>query len=399
MSTPAELYRNIINLNRYSNGVAKRVINAYNDLVVDAVDQLRGLDDLAAPDKAARLRTILAQLRVNLRAWAGNSTALSIEELEELAGVEAGFVSDQLRRVLPAEMRERVKDVDIAAGFAEAVVTSDPTQRGIVSLSDDLEAAVTGAKQAVQVTIADGVTLTLPNGQVLSKAFQDLGERQAALFGQAVRNGMLQGEPTDSIVKRLKGRLRQEQKGSISQLLQAGGQATRQADNQIRALIRTSINQVANAASQKTFEANQDLTKRYRYVATLDGRTSPVCRALDGTVHEYGKGPLPPQHFNCRSTTVPIIDYKGLGLEPPPADTRASSTGLVPEDMTYGQWLGKQSKAVKEQTLGASKVPYYEHLRRKYGDTDAIRRFVRDDGSELTLDQLRRSYPNVEAAQ
>ena len=389
MSTPSELYKNIIDLNRYSNSVGKRVINAYNDLVVDAVEQLRGLDDFAAPDKAARLRTILAQLRASLKAWATDSTALSIAELEELAQVEAGFVSDQLRRLLPEDMRSRINDVRISPGLAEAVVTTDPTQRGIISLSDDLQAAVTGAEKVVRVTIADGVTLTLPNGQVLSKSFSDIGERQAALFGQAVRNGMLQGEPTDSIVKRMKGRLRKDQKGSINQLLQAGGDATRQADNQIRTLIRTSINQVANAASQKTFEANQDITKKYKYVATLDSRTSAICRALDGTVHTYGKGPLPPQHFNCRSTTVPVIDYKRLGIPEPEEDQRASATGLVPENMTYGQWLAGQSEAVKIRTLGASRVPYYEKLRRKYGDTDAIRRFVREDGSELTLDQLK----------
>jgi len=389
MSTPSELYKNIIDLNRYSNSVGKRVINAYNDLVVDAVEQLRGLDDFAAPDKAARLRTILAQLRVSLKSWATDSTALSIAELEELAQVEAGFVSDQLRRLLPEDMRSRINDVQISPGFAEAVVTTDPTQRGIISLSDDLQAAVTGAEKVVRVTIADGVTLTLPNGQVLGKAFSDIGERQAALFGQVVRNGMLQGEPTDSIVKRMKGRLRKDQKGSINQLLQAGGDATRQADNQIRTLIRTSINQVANAASQKTFEANQDITEKYKYVATLDSRTSAICRALDGTVHTYGKGPLPPQHFNCRSTTVPVVDYKRLGIPEPEDDQRASATGLVPENMTYGQWLAGQSEAVKIRTLGASRVPYYEKLRRKYGDTDAIRRFVREDGSELTLDQLK----------
>ena len=63
MSTPAEFYNNAINLNRYGNGVSKRIISAYNDLVLDAIDQLRGLDGLPAPGKAARLRSILAQLK------------------------------------------------------------------------------------------------------------------------------------------------------------------------------------------------------------------------------------------------------------------------------------------------------------------------------------------------
>ena len=397
MSTPSEFYSNAINLNRYSNSVAKRIINAYNDLVVDAIEQLRGLDDLAAPDKAARLRSILAQLKSNVGRWANESVSLSIEELEELAGVEAGFVAAELRKALPAELRDTVNPVVISPNFAEAVVTVDPTQRGIVSLSDDLQAAVTGAGTGVRLTIAEGVTLTLPNGQVLQKSFRDLGEKQTALFGQAVRNGLLQGETTDSIVKRLKGRLRQGQPGSINQVIAAGGQATIPADNQIRTLVRTSINQVANAAIQKVFEANQDVTKQYKYVATLDGRTSAICRALDGTVHEYGKGPLPPQHFNCRSATVPIIDYKGLGIPEPEEDERSSASGLVPEGTTYGRWLANQTAAERERILG-SRASYFDYLSKQVGPEDAIRKFVRQDGSELTLDQLKRRYPDVSAS-
>ena len=160
------------------------------------------------------------------------------------------------------------------------------------------------------------------------------------------------------------------------------------------ALVRTSLNQVANEASQQVYEANQDVTKRYRYVATLDGKTSPICRALDGQEFEYGKGPKPPQHFNCRSTTVPVIDYEGLGVTPPPPSKRRSRDGLVPANQTYGQWLHNQSKETKADILGPEKVPYFNRLARKYGPTDAIRKFVSEDGSELTLAQLKRRYPN-----
>ena len=391
MSTPADFYKNAIDLNRYSNSVAKRIINNYNDLMVDAIEQLQLLEGLPPTQKAARLRSVLGQLKASISQWAKSSTSLSIAELEELAGVEAGFVERQLRKALPAKMRDQVNEVVISPNFAEALVTVDPTQRGIVSLSDDLEAAVTGAPAALRVTIADGVTLTLPNGQVLKKAFEDLGERQTALFGQAVRNGLQQGETTESIVKRLKGRLQKGQPGSINQILAAGGQATIPADNQIRTLIRTSINQVANAASEKVFEANQEVTKKYKYSATLDGRTSAICRALDGTIHEYGKGPVPPQHFNCRSQIVPIVDYEGLEIKPPPEDERASASGLVPESTTYGQWLEDLPEKERKEILGP-RFKYFNYLSKKIGPTDAIRRFVREDGSELTLKQLKDRY-------
>ena len=47
MSTPAALYRNAIDLNRYSNNVARRIITSYNDIIIDAVNQLRTIDELS----------------------------------------------------------------------------------------------------------------------------------------------------------------------------------------------------------------------------------------------------------------------------------------------------------------------------------------------------------------
>ena len=85
MSTPESLYRNAIDLNRYSNSVARRVINAYNDIILDSVNQLRAIDDLDESLKAARLRSIIAQLKESLATWAGDSTELTALELQGLA--------------------------------------------------------------------------------------------------------------------------------------------------------------------------------------------------------------------------------------------------------------------------------------------------------------------------
>jgi SPP1 gp7 family putative phage head morphogenesis protein len=341
MSTPAALYRNAIDLNRYSNSVARRVINAYNDIIIDATNQLRVIDDLAAPDKAARLRGILAQLKQSLAGWAGDATELTATELQGLAELQSEFVTDQLRKVLPAGSRDAVRTVEISPQFAQSVVTTDPTQLNVVALSDDLFAAVQGAPATFSLTAAKGATITLPNGEVLEKAFRGVAVDQAERFSQVVRNGLLTGETTPSIAKRLIGNLQfGEEAKTVRQLVAAGGQATAVADNQVMALVRTSINQVANSASQQVYEANQDITKKYRYVATLDSRTSSICAALDGREFEYGKGPMPPQHFNCRSTTVPIIDPDIL--PPSTIAKRASADGPVPINTSYGQWLKDQ---------------------------------------------------------
>lgn len=392
MATPSSLYRNAIDLNRYSNSVAKSIIGAYNNIIVDAVTQLRTIDELSAPVKAARLRAILAQLKASLATWSGSSVNNLTNELQGLALLQSEFVTDQLARVLPAGARSIVNTVEISPQFAQSVVTTDPTQINIVTLSDNLTAAVQGAPQTYSLTAAKGATITLPNGEVVTKAFNGIVESQAELFSQVVRNGLLTGETTQEIAKRLTGKLQLGQTGSVRQIAEAGGQATIAANNQVMTLVRTSINQVANAASQQVYEANQDITKKYRYTATLDTRTSAICRALDGQEFPYGKGPTPPQHFNCRSTTVPVIDYKELGFTPPPPGRRASMDGPVPANTTYGQWLKEQSSSVKAEVLGKEKVRYFDLLSEKYGPQKALAKLISTDGSELTLDQLRKRY-------
>jgi SPP1 gp7 family putative phage head morphogenesis protein len=250
---------------------------------------------------------------------------------------------------------------------------------------------VQGAPQTFSLTAAQGATITLPNGEVITKAFRGVAVDQAERFSQVVRQGLLTGEPTPDIAKRLIGSLQfGEEAKTVRQLVAAGGQATAVADNQIITLVRTSINQVANTASQQVYEANQDITKKYRYIATLDTRTSAICRALDGKEFEYGKGPTPPQHFNCRSTTVAIIDPDIL--PPSTTATRASKDGQVPINQSYGEWLSKQPRSVQAEALGSGKVAYFNRLADKYGPRDAIAKLVRDDGSELTLEQLRKRY-------
>ena len=391
MSTPAALYRNAIDLNRYSNSVARRVMNAYNDIIIDAANQLRTIDELTAPVKAARLRSILAQLKESLGTWAGDATEITALELQGLTELQSEFVTEQLRKVLPAGSRDAVRTVEISPQFAQSVVTTDPTQLNVVALSDDLFAAVQGAPATFSLTAAKGATITLPNGEVLTKAFRGIATDQAERFSQVVRNGLLTGETTPSIAKRLVGQLQfGEQARTARQLVAAGGELTAVADNQIMSLVRTSINQVANSASMAVYEANQDISKKYRYIATLDSRTSSICRALDNREFEYGKGPTPPQHFGCRSSIVAVIDPDIL--PPSTIAKRASADGPVPINTSYGQWLKDQPLKTQQDVLGASKVPYFNRLVDKYGAKNAMAKLVRDDGSELTLEQLRKRY-------
>jgi SPP1 gp7 family putative phage head morphogenesis protein len=81
----------------------------------------------------------------------------------------------------------------------------------------------------------------------------------------------------------------------------------------------------------------------YKYVATLDGRTSDVCRELDGKKfklrdREVGKN-YPPMHPHCRSTTVAVIDGFDMSeLQRRARNPETGETYKVPANMTYREW-------------------------------------------------------------
>ena len=413
----ANIYRNAIDLNRFSNGVARQIVRDYNSIILSAVDDLRAIEagvptagaGIVSPQsyQAQRLRVILAQLKESLDAWAGRSTSYVANELQGLAELQTEFVTEQLRLAIeggqvgargiePSVIAQNaVNTVEVAPNFAASVATIDPT---------DLNFTLPGTG-GFNLTAAQGSAITLPNGDVVSKAFRGLAESQAQRFNAIIRTGLLTGEPTPQIARRLIGNLNfgQLAKTAKQQAL-AGGELTKMADHQILTLVRTSVQQIANATSDQVYRSNSEATQKYRYLATLDSRTSAICRSLDGRVFEYGDGPQPPVHFNCRSTTVPIIDYEGLGLRPPEdivdKDSllfkRASESGPVSAEKNYGQWLKGQSNGYQAEVFrGERRAAYFRKLSREYGPQGALSRMVREDGSEVTLAQLQKSYGKV----
>ena len=129
MTRHAEFYRNAIDLNRYSNSVTRRIVRAYNDVVVDVSERLLAVD----PDTltALRLRAILAQLKESLDTWAGASTQIMAEELQGLATMQADFMVREMRKVVPPSVTAPVRSVEVSPSFAEAVVVTDPTALGL----------------------------------------------------------------------------------------------------------------------------------------------------------------------------------------------------------------------------------------------------------------------------
>ena len=153
----------------------------------------------------------------------------------------------------------------------------------------------------------------------------------------AVQTGIQRGWSTDETVRALRG----TKSGKF-----ADGLLTREQPAQLYALVRTAATHASTAAREASFE--QLGVDRYRFIATLDSRTSIQCAANDGKIFEMGKGPLPPLHPNCRSTIVPYIGE--------PIGNRASVDGPVPAETNFRGWLEGQPISVQNEVLGPTRA-------------------------------------------
>ena len=409
---PPSVYKNAIDLNRYSNSVAKKLVRNYNRIVLDATKELMAMDaqEYAASYRAHRLRMILGSLKTSLDGWAGDASKLMKGELTDLAHVEAEFATAQLLLQIPGS-GELIKELTISPQFAQAVVETDPTALNQIVLSDRLEEKVLpGSRDTFQLGAKQGATISLPNGQPLGRALRGIATSSADKFRMVIQDGLLIGDSMDKMVRKIvgsQGGMRFASEAvNVRQLAQAGGQVTALANHQIMTLVRTSVTQVSNVATQETYKANREITDNFIFVATLDSRTSLTCATKDGKEYSYDDGPIPPLHFNCRSTTVAVPNWKRLkkeyGIEPPDEPAlRASKDGPVPAGETYGNWLydkrlktpeGKYLGPGPEQieALGKKKAIYFNRLAARKGSNGdiAIRKLISTDGTEKTLNQI-----------
>src|SRR5690606_24421489 len=85
-------------------------------------------------------------------------------------------------------------------------------------------------------------------------------------------------------------------------------------------------------------------------------------------------------------TMVPVTKSwreLGIDLDEFEPSTRASMNGQVPETMSYGEWLRKQSASVQDEALGPTRGKLF-----RAGKLD-VDRFVNRAGDQWTLDELR----------
>ncbi len=111
-----------------------------------------------------------------------------------------------------------------------------------------------------------------------------------------------------------------------------------------RRLVRTESNYVSTEMNFKAYEECE--VEEYQYLATLDLKTSLVCRNLDGKIFPVKEKRIglncPPMHPWCRSTTISVIDRSLIDkMQRSALDPATGKRIKVPRSMSYWDWYDK----------------------------------------------------------
>lgn len=369
------LIRHQIYLLRFSGGLRNdtlKILDATEkDIVKEIRRRLKNTRNLATPAGVKRLKALKKVIKkIRTEAWKEVRTTWS-KELKELAKAEALFLSG-------AVTATSVVAVDVVlppVSILNSIVTSRPFE-----------------------------------GKVLSEWAKSIERSDVARINDQIQIGVTQGQTTTQIARRVVGTVGQRGVNGVTEITRRNAQT----------ITRTAVNAITNQAKRELYELNTDIMDQELYVATLDSRTTPICRSLDGKKYSIGEGPLPPLHMGCRSLRVPVFDDVALGNRPAVASTqkqllreytndnglklvrsrndlprgtkgafdkfartrKRELTGTVTGKTTYQQWLGRQPAAIQDDILGKSKGALFRRGKL------SLDRFVDRQGSELTLKQL-----------
>jgi len=245
-------------------------------------------------------------------------------------------------------------------------------------------------------------------GMVLKDLVGKLAKIDIDRITSSVKIGLVNGRTTNEIVRSIFS-----DKGVISL-----------SKKNLSTVTRTAIMDIANSVRTTVYDENKKYFDKEVYVATLDSRTTPICRANDGKIFERGKGLKPPSHYNCRSIRVPLLTDELIGERPIKPVTekqllrefsKANQLGTiksrdnlpkgfkgefdkysrrrtreligrVPAKITYEDFLRSQSVEFQEDVLGKSKAKLFRDGGLK------LDKFIDSEGKELTLPELSSRY-------
>jgi SPP1 gp7 family putative phage head morphogenesis protein len=322
------------------------------------------LNNEVFPDIANTLERRLARITArgyDSNVWKTKRYQAMLKSIHEL--IRAGLVSASV------DVKKSLSDIGVyEAQFQQTLLNRTLEQAGVLHLAPEVILPSNNMLRSI-------MTSKPFEGRLLKDWWKGLETHAQATISSQINIGITTGESTPKIVRRVMGT-------STTSFVDGALHTTRRHASTI---VRTAISHVASQAREMLWAENSDIIKGVKYVAVLDGRTTDICRTLDGQVFGIYEGPRPPMHHQCRSTTVAVTrSWKELGinLKEAPLGTRASMNGLVPANVTYAQWIRRQPVEFQNEVMGKGKAALY---RRGVVPMD---KFIDRKYKPLTLDQL-----------
>lgn len=321
------------------------------------------IKDYAALLKKMR-KAVLAELSGDITDW--NRTRLN----KQLAAIKASI--KEIAAPIEDVMRSQIAELaDYESGF-EA--------RSLNNIGVNYDFDLPSEKQLLAAVNSGPLQATgTYQGKLLDPFIRDWSPRAIGRVQGAIRLGFAQGKTTQQLVRDL----------------DAAGGAFDVSRRDLENVVRTGLAHTANESREAVWDSNSDVVKAYKIVATLDSKTTTTCRSLDGKEFPIRKGPNPPFHINCRTTTVAVLDSRFSMLDAGGTRTsRNPQTGKVvsvPVSETYYGWLKRQPVNVQNSIIGETRGKL---LRNGGLSSDRFAELqIGKQFEPLTLDEMRRLEP------
>ncbi|MFL1547004.1 phage minor head protein [Pseudomonas sp. O39] len=177
--------------------------------------------------------------------------------------------------------------VDIANYEAEFEATS-LARSAPVGVSLDVVAPTAASIRTAVLTNPLSVRGT--GGGKLLKAFIKgwTGAERERVTG-TIRQGFFEGQTNFQIIRNIRGTKAAGYKDGVL--------AT--TNRNASTVVHTAIQHVSSQARMEVAKANTDIVQEIQMVATLDSKTSQLCRSMDKRKFPVDSGPRPPFHPNC----------------------------------------------------------------------------------------------------
>lgn len=224
----------------------------------------------------------------------------------------------------------------------------------------------------------------IAGGALLDQFFETLPDNTTMRIEGAIRAGFVQGQTTQQIINRIRGTAAANFKNGLLALSQRDAEL----------VARTSLQHVASQARETVWKRNSDIVKKVRMVATLDNRTSTICRSIDGKEYPIDSGPRPPFHISCRTSCVAVLDDRFKVLDQGATRAARGESGGVSKieaEQTYYEWLKNQPAGFQDSIIGSTRGKLLRDgglTAQRFSELQLGRNF-----EPLTLQQMRKLEP------